>query len=189
MEFGTARQYDNTDLFFQEGWLYDDHLFPSKLDDEDDQYKEEDKFVLGAHGGSERVEMGELGPGHYHRHDHVSDDNCEGCAEVYTCSSPLCGCCGDGLKNEDDLEMVRSSTSTVYGRYQIIDDQTEILDDIAHDGFQLKQRGDVILDSDLPMDLSQRDDHLEQSVVEKELQMLSSFDTDADAAPVSSKYF
>eukprot|EP00267_Zea_mays_P046458 XP_020398836.2 COP9 signalosome complex subunit 5a-like [Zea mays] len=43
MEFGTARQYDTTDLFFQEDWLYDDHLFPSKLDDEDDERKE-DKF-------------------------------------------------------------------------------------------------------------------------------------------------
>ncbi|TVU02374.1 hypothetical protein EJB05_52159 [Eragrostis curvula] len=185
MEFGTARQYDNTDLFFQEGWLYDDHLFPSKLDDEDDEYKEEDKFVLGAHGGSEQVEMGKLGAGHYHRHDHVGSDNCEGCAEVYTCSSPLCGCCGGALKNEDDLEMVRSSSSTVYGRYQIMDDQTEILDDCAHDGFELKQSGDVLLECDLPRDPARGDDCLEPSVVEKELQMLSSFDTDADADPVS----
>ncbi|KAK3165874.1 hypothetical protein QOZ80_1AG0038830 [Eleusine coracana subsp. coracana] len=187
MEFGTARQYDNTDLFFQEGWLYDDHLFPSKLDDGDHEYKEEDKFVLGAHGSSdsEQVEMGKLGAGHYHRHDHVGSDNCEGCAEVYTCSSPLCGCCGGGLKNEDDLEMVRSSSSTVYGRYQIIDDQTEILDDYVHDGFQLKQRGDVILECDMPRGPALEDDHLEQSVVEKELQMLSSFDTDADVDPVS----
>jgi hypothetical protein len=184
MEFGTARQYDNTDLFFQEGWLYDDHLFPSKLDDE---YKE-DKFVLGAHGGSEEVGMSKLGASHYHHHDHVGSENCEGCAEVYTCSSPLCGCCGGGLKNEDDLEMVRSSSSTVYGRYQIIDDQTEILDDCAHDVFQLKQSGDVILHCDLPRDPARGDDNLEQSVVEKELQMLSSFDTDFDVDPISSKY-
>jgi hypothetical protein len=187
MEFGTARQYDNTDLFFQEGWLYDDHLFPSKLDDEDDEYKE-DKFVLGAHGGSEEVGMSKLGASHYHHHDHVGSENCEGCAEVYTCSSPLCGCCGGGLKNEDDLEMVRSSSSTVYGRYQIIDDQTEILDDCAHDVFQLKQSGDVILHCALPRDPARGDDNLEQSVVEKELQMLSSFDTDFDVDPISSKY-
>jgi hypothetical protein len=187
MEFGTARQYDNTDLFFQEGWLYDDHLFPSKLDDEDDEYKE-DKFVLGAHGGSEEVGMSKLGAGHYHHHDHVGSENCEGCTEVYTCSSPLCGCCGGGLKNEDDLEMVRSSSSTVYGRYQIIDDQTEILDDCVHDVFQLKQSGDVILHCDLPRDTARGDDNLEQSVVEKELQMLSSFDADFGVDPISSKY-
>ncbi|GJN17263.1 hypothetical protein PR202_gb04318 [Eleusine coracana subsp. coracana] len=187
MEFGTARQYDNTDLFFQEGWLYDDHLFPSKLDDGDHEYKEEDKFVLGAHGSSDsdQVEMGKLGAGHYHRHDHVGSDNCEGCAEVYTCSSPLCGCCGGGLKNGDDLEMVRSSTSTLYERYQIIDDQTEIQDDCAHDGFQLKQPEDVILECGLLRGPALEDDRLEQSVVEKELQMLSSFDTDADVDPVS----
>uniref|UniRef100_A0A0A9D9L3 Uncharacterized protein n=1 Tax=Arundo donax TaxID=35708 RepID=A0A0A9D9L3_ARUDO len=185
MEFGTARQYDTTDLFFQEGWLYDDHLFPSQLDDEDGEDKEEDKFVLGTHDGSGRVEMGKLGAGHYHRHEHVGNDNCEGCAEVYTCSSPLCGCCGGGLKNEDEVEAVRSSSSTVYGRYQIMDDQTEILDDCAQDGLQLKQRGNVVLECDLPRDPGRGGDHIELSVVEKELQMLSSFDTDAYAEAVA----
>jgi hypothetical protein len=184
MEFGTARQYDTTDLFFQEGWLYDDHLFPSKLDDEDDEGKEEDKFVLGAHDGSEQVEIGKLGAGHSHRHEHIGSDRCEGCAEVYTCSSPLCGCCGGGLKI-DGLEVARSSSSTVYGRYQIMDDQTEILDDCAQDGFQFKQSGDVALECDMSRDPGQGDDDSELSVVEKELQMLSSFDNDA----VASKYF
>jgi hypothetical protein len=74
MEFGTARQYDTTDLFFQEDWLYDDHLFPSKLDDEDDERKE-DKFVLDAHGGaSAQTEIGKLGAGHNHRHEHIGGD-------------------------------------------------------------------------------------------------------------------
>lgn len=184
MEFGTARQYDTTDLFFQEDWLYDDHLFPSKLDDEDDEGKEEDKFVLGVHGGSEQVEIGKLGAGHNHRHEHIGGDRCEGCAEVYTCSSPLCGCCGGVLKN-DGLEAARSSSSTVYGRYQIMDDQTEILDDCAQDGFQLKQSGDIMFECDMSRDTGRGDYESELSVVEKELQMLSSFDTDA----VASKYF
>ncbi|KAG2601695.1 hypothetical protein PVAP13_5KG605800 [Panicum virgatum] len=180
MEFGTARQYDSTDLFFQEGWLYDDHLFPSKLDDEDDEGKEEDKFVLGVHDGSELIGIGKLGAGHSHRHEHIGSDRCEGCAEVYTCSSPLCGCCGGGLKI-DGLEVARSSSSTVYGRYQIMDDQTEILDDCAQDGFQFKQSGDVVLECDMPRDPGRGDDDSELSVVEKELQMLSSFDNDAVA--------
>lgn len=184
MEFGTARQYDTTDLFFQEGWLYDDHLFPSNLDDEDDEGKEEDKFVLGAHDGSESAEIGKLGAGHNHRHEHIGGDRCEGCAEVYTCSSPLCGCCGEGLKI-DGLEVARSSSSAVYGRYLIMDDQTEILDDCAQDGFELKQSGDVVFECDMPRDPGRGDDDSELSVVEKELQMLSSFDTDA----VASKYF
>ncbi|CAO2166913.1 unnamed protein product [Urochloa humidicola] len=177
MEFGTARQYDTTDLFFQEDWLYDDHLFPSKLDDEEDESKEEDKFVLGAHDGSERVEIGKLGPGH--RHEHIGGYLCEGCAEVYTCSSPLCGCCGGGLKI-DGLEVGRNSSSTVYGRYQIMDDQTEILDDCAQDGFQLQHSGDVF-ECDMPTDPERGEDDSELSVMEKELQMLSSFDTDAVA--------
>ncbi|OEL13417.1 Dual specificity protein kinase pom1 [Dichanthelium oligosanthes] len=181
LEFGTARQYDTTDLFFQEGWLYDDHLFPSKLlDDEDDEGREEDKFVLGAHDASERVEIGKHGAGHNHRHEHIGGDRCEGCAEVYTCSSPLCGCCGGGLKI-DGLEVARSSSSTVYGRYQIMDDQTEILGDCAQDGFQLKQSGDAVFRCDMPRDPGRGDDDSELSVVEKELQMLSSFDTDAVA--------
>ncbi|OQU87796.1 hypothetical protein SORBI_3003G345200 [Sorghum bicolor] len=178
MEFGTARQYDTTDLFFQEDWLYDDHLFPSKLDDEDDEGKEEDKFVLDAHDGSEQVEIGKLGAGHNHRHEHIGGDRCEGCAEVYICSSPLCGCCGGGLKN-DELDVARSSSSTVYGRYQIMDDQTEILDDCAQDGFQLKQSGDIMFECGMPRDPGRGDDDSELSVMEKELEMLSSFDTDA----------
>lgn len=177
MEFGTARQYDATDLFFQEDWLYGDHLFPRKLDDEDDEGEEEDKFVLGAQDGSDRAEMGRPGA-HSHRHEHIGGDHCEGCAEVYTCSSPLCGCCGGGLKN-DGPEVARSSGSTVYGRYQIMDDQTEILDDCGQDEFQLKQSGDVVFGCDMPRDTGRGDDDLELSVVEKELQMLSSFDTDA----------
>lgn len=184
MEFGTARQYDTTDLFFQEDWLYDDHLFPSKLDDEDDEGKEEDKFVLDAHDDSEQVEIGKLGAGHNHRHEHIGGDRCEGCSEVYTCSSPLCGCCGGGLKS-DELDVARSSSSTVYGRYQIMDDQTEILDDCAQDGFQLKQSGDILFECSMPRDSGRGDDDSELTVVEKELQMLSSFDTDA----VASKYF
>ncbi|AQK99825.1 hypothetical protein ZEAMMB73_Zm00001d012540 [Zea mays] len=178
MEFGTARQYDTTDLFFQEDWLYDDHLFPSKLDDEDDERKE-DKFVLDAHGGaSAQTEIGKLGAGHNHRHEHISGDRCEGCAEVYTCSSPLCGCCGEGLKN-DGLDVARSSSSTVYGRYQIMDDRTEIMDDCAQDGFQLKQSGDIMFECGMQRDPGRGDDDSDLSVVEKELQMLSSFDTDA----------
>uniref|UniRef100_A0A0D9V7G0 Protein kinase domain-containing protein n=1 Tax=Leersia perrieri TaxID=77586 RepID=A0A0D9V7G0_9ORYZ len=180
MEFGTARQYDSTDFFFQEGWLYDDHFFHSKpeLDDNNGEDREEDKFVLG---GSGRIEMGVLSAGDNHRHEHVGDDDCEGCAEVYTCSSPLCGCCGDRLKSEEGLEVVKESSSTVYGRYQIIDDQTEILDECGMDGFQFKQPGDVVLECHLPRDSGEGDERSELSVVEKELQMLSSFGTGAAA--------
>ncbi|XP_015688254.1 uncharacterized protein LOC102718785 isoform X2 [Oryza brachyantha] len=183
MEFGTARQYDATDFFFQEGWLYDDHLFHSKpeLDNNNGEDKEEDKFVLGVHDGSGSIEMGVLSAGDDHRHEHVGDVGCEGCAEVYTCSSPLCGCCGVGLKNEEGLEVIKDPSSTVYGRYQIIDDQTEILDECGMDGLQLKHPGDAVLECHLPRDSGEGDERSEPSVVEKELQMLSSFGTSADA--------
>ncbi|KAG8078390.1 hypothetical protein GUJ93_ZPchr0007g4378 [Zizania palustris] len=183
MEFGTARQYDATDLFFQEGWLYDDHLFPSKpeLHGDDGEDKEEDKFVLGVHSGSGRIEMGVLSAGDDHRHEHVGNDGCEGCADVYTCSSPLCGCCGDGLKSEEGLEMIKDSSSPVYGRYQITDDQTEILDECGMDGFQLKHPGDVMLECDLHTYSGGGEERSKPSVMEKEVQMLSSFGTAADA--------
>lgn len=178
MEFGTARQYDTTDLFFQEGWLYDDHIFHTKPGDRD---KEEDKFVLGAQGGSGPAETFVLGPGDYCRHEHAGNDGCEGCAEVYTCSSPLCGCCDGALKNDEELEVLRNSSSAVYGRYKIMDDQTEILDECGPDVFQMKQSGDDVLECGLPTNSGQVDDRMELNVVEKELQMLSSFDTYADA--------
>ena len=66
-----------------------------------------------------------------------------------------------------------------------MDDQTEILDDCAQDGFQLKQSGGIMFECGMPRDPRRGDDDSELSVVEKELQMLSSFDTDA----VVSKYF
>ncbi|CAM0882976.1 unnamed protein product [Alopecurus aequalis] len=182
MEFGTARQYDTSDLFFQEGWLYDDHVFHTKLND-DSRDKEEDKFVLGAHGGSGRMENSVLTAGDDRRHEHAGNDGCEGCAEVYTCSSPLCGCCGGGLKEVEveGLEAVRNSSSAVYGRYKIMDDQTEILDERGLDVFQLKQSGGAVLQCDLPRESGQGDEGVELNVVERELQMLSSFDTYAHA--------
>uniref|UniRef100_A0ACD5VSE3 Uncharacterized protein n=1 Tax=Avena sativa TaxID=4498 RepID=A0ACD5VSE3_AVESA len=180
MEFGTARQYDTSDLFFQEGWLYDDHLFHTKLDNAG-RDKEEDKFVLGAHGGSGRTETFVLNAGDDRRHEHAGNDGCEGCAEVYTCSSPLCSCCRGELKDMEGLEVVRNSSSAVYGRYQIMDDQTEVLDECGLDVFQLKQSEDAVLECDLPRDSVHRDDRLELNVVERELQMLSSFDTPDDA--------
>ena len=186
MEFGTARQYDTSDLFFQEGWLYDDHVFHTKLDDDGRDNKEEDKFVLGAHGGSGRIEKFVLNAGEDRRHEHAGNDVCEGCAEVYTCSSPLCGCCGGGLKDVEGLQAARNSSSAVYGRYKIMDDQTEILDECGLDVFQLKQNGDSVLECDLPRECGQGDERVELNVVERELQMLSSFDTYADIA--ASKY-
>ncbi|XP_047057953.1 DYRK-family kinase pom1-like [Lolium rigidum] len=176
MEFGTARQYDTSDIFFQEGWLYDDHIFHTKLDD-DGRDKEEDKFVLGAHGGSGRTETFDLTAGGDRRHEHAGTDGCEGCAEVYICSSPLCGCC----KDVEGLEAVRNSSSAVYGRYKIMDDQTEVLDECGLDVFQLKQSEDAVLECDLPRDSGQGDENVELNVVERELRMLSSFDTCADA--------
>lgn len=69
-----------------------------------------------------------------------------------------------------------------------MDDQTEILDECGPDVFQMKQSGDAVLECGLPTNSGQVDDRMELNVVEKELQMLSSFDTYADAEIPASKY-
>lgn len=64
-----------------------------------------------------------------------------------------------------------------------MDDQTEILDDCAQDAFQLKQSRDIMFECGMTRDPGRGYDDSGLSVVEKELQILSSFDT------VASKYF
>ncbi|XP_020114252.1 uncharacterized protein LOC109728290 isoform X2 [Ananas comosus] len=172
IEFGTARDYDN---FFNESWWYDDqphdpfHVNASS----DDGFCSEDKFVMSIEAEKKFgiQGIGGLG-GNEDSHEHVSDTGCEGCAENYSCSYPLCGCCSDGSKK------ARDPSSTVYGRYQIMDDHTETLDECGDDfGFQLKQVGahekDVVLEGKALHDVNQGD--------EKEFQMLNSFPHDVGA--------
>ncbi|KAJ6827046.1 uncharacterized protein M6B38_369140 [Iris pallida] len=56
--------------------------------------------------------------------------------EMCICSFPLCDCCG-GKSAERDKSL--SAGSAIYGRYQILDDETERLDECGDDGFRWKK--------------------------------------------------
>ncbi|PUZ65590.1 hypothetical protein GQ55_3G236800 [Panicum hallii var. hallii] len=175
-EFGTAREYDTTDPF-ADNWLYDNHLLHSKPDSEGSEG--EDKFIVGPDVSLQRSEMRELSDGCGHRHvhrDRIADS--DGCAEVNACSSPPCGCCY-GVKKNDEL--VRDSCSAVYGRYQIMDDHTELLDECVAEAFRFRLNAfdDA---SDSLVDFKKAEgDGLDLSALEKELQMLTPYLADADA--------
>ncbi|XP_066363045.1 serine/threonine-protein kinase ppk5-like isoform X2 [Miscanthus floridulus] len=171
VEFGTAREYDTTDPFFTDNWLYDNHLFHSKP--ESDGSEGEDKFIVGPDVSLQRSEVRELGDGCGRRHVH-GDCNADsyGCAEVNACSSSPCGCC----YNE---KLVRDSCSAVYGRYQIMDDM-EVLHECVAEAFRF--RLNVFDASDPLVDFKKgEDDGLDLSALEKELQMLTPYLADADA--------
>uniref|UniRef100_A0A0D9WHH8 Protein kinase domain-containing protein n=1 Tax=Leersia perrieri TaxID=77586 RepID=A0A0D9WHH8_9ORYZ len=170
MEFGTAREYDTTDLFFAENCLYDGNIFHGNSDG--DKGDEEDKFIVGADSSVAD------GGGVRQLHE-KSNADAEVCAEVYTCSSAPCSCCYGGGKDD---ELLRDSCSAVYGRYQIMDDQTEVLDECNADAFLFRRDGDVMIKGEQPMDFKGGDvDLLDLSTVEKELQMLSPYLAGADA--------
>ncbi|XP_072955125.1 uncharacterized protein [Typha angustifolia] len=169
VEFGTAREYINSD-FFNEGWWYDDKNDPFHLKKSSDNGCDGvDKFIMPVDSEERpgKPESCNLG--------------CEGCAEIFNCSSPLCDCCTGAKKVDDrkELEKVAASSSTVYGRYQIIDDHTETLDECGEDGFPFKrvdeQGGDVVFEGDLLLDGTRVD---EKKTLE-EFQMLNSYAADA----------
>ncbi|XP_062179882.1 uncharacterized protein LOC133884471 isoform X2 [Phragmites australis] len=176
MEFSTAREYDTTDLFFGKNWLYDDLLFHGKP--ERDCGEGDDKFIVGPDVSSRGSEMRELGDGGGRRHVH-RDGNADSdrCADVNTCS-----CCYGERKNCD--EFVRNYCSAVYGRYQIMDDQTELLDECVAETFRftLTEDGDAELKGNPLIDPRKGEDEgLDLSALEKELQMLSPYSADIDA--------
>ncbi|KAG0518454.1 hypothetical protein BDA96_09G177000 [Sorghum bicolor] len=175
MEFGTAREYDTTDPFFADNWLYDNHLFHSKP--ESDGSEGEDKFIVGPDVSLQRSEVRELGDGcgrgHVHRDCNADSD---GCTERNACSSSPWGCC----YNE---ELVRDSCSavSVYGRYQIMEDHMEGLDECVAEAFRFRLNAFVDA-GDLLVDFKKaEDDGLGLSALEKELQMLTPYLADADA--------
>ncbi|KAF8719519.1 hypothetical protein HU200_024245 [Digitaria exilis] len=177
MEFGTARQYDTTDPFFGDNLLYDNHLLDNKPDS--DSGEGEDKFIVGPDISLQRGEMRELGGGcgrsHVHR-DCMEDS--DGCAEVNVCSSPPCSCCHGEKKND---ELVRDSCSAVYGRYQIIDDHTEVLDECVAEAFRFRLNVFVAAGEPLADFKKGERNGLDLSALEKELQILSPYLTEGDA--------
>jgi hypothetical protein len=178
MEFGTAREYDTTDPFFGDNWFRDNHLLHSKP--ESDGSEGEDKFIVGPDVSLRRGEMRELGHScscmPVHR-DRIADS--DGCTEVNVRSSPPCGCCYREKKNDEEL--VRDSCSAVYGRYQIMDDHTEVLDECVAEAFRFRLNAFVGAGDPLVDVKKGEGDGMDLSALEKELQMLSPYLADADA--------
>lgn len=99
MEFGTAREYNNSSEFFNESsWWYDESLTGGTRGTDESK----DKFVTSTHSGMEFDKEG------------------AGSGAVDSCGSPLCDCCKGGGKKGNP-------NGAVYERYKIMDDSTEIL--------------------------------------------------------------
>ncbi|KAF6990571.1 hypothetical protein CFC21_007741 [Triticum aestivum] len=173
-EFGTAREYDTTDLFFGENWLYDDHLFhrEPEISGKSGDGDEEDKFIVDPN-------VGEIGDDRSRRHERS-----KGNAAAYT--KPPCSCCHGEMDHKNGREFVRDSWSAVYGRYQIMDDLTEVLDECGADAHQFRRNvnDDATLKGGPLVDSRSGDDQeFDLSALEKELQMLSPYlSEDANAA-------
>ncbi|RWV91130.1 hypothetical protein GW17_00046607, partial [Ensete ventricosum] len=131
-EFGTAREYNNYWYDDQYGGCHDD---PFLVRSDPGRSHSQDKFILSTDGKEQFEKRATFG---FAASDH-DDEGCEGCAEIYSCPFPICDCCR-GSKMHDNGEvadMIRSSSLAIYGRYQILDDHTEMLDECGGDEFQL----------------------------------------------------
>ncbi|XP_038980893.1 MAP kinase-interacting serine/threonine-protein kinase mnk-1-like isoform X2 [Phoenix dactylifera] len=186
-EFGTAREYDESNLFDvpfwdddrYEGYLNDPYIV--KMSPSPGGCQTEDKFIMSM-DAEERLgkqEIFDFCAGDEHG-DGVGA-SCLGCSEIYKCSSPLCDCCSE-LRERYDVNVVGNSSLTIHGRYQIFDDYAERLDECGEeDGLQLKcvdmRPEDVVLEGDLLQDVNevQKKKILEFGLVEKESHMCNSY--------------
>ncbi|XP_047044369.1 uncharacterized protein LOC124648697 [Lolium rigidum] len=181
VDFRSAREYDTADLFFGDNWLHADrplHREPPPGSATSGDGDEEDKFIVGPGAGSRRSETRDDGG---RRHARSKDDaGSAGCAEVYT--SPPCRCC-HGETEKDGLESASDSWSAVYGRYQIMDDLTEVLDECGTDALHFRRNdGAALKGAPLVDSRTGGDQEFDLSALEKELQMLSPYlGEDADA--------
>ncbi|KAL6841289.1 hypothetical protein ACP4OV_028807 [Aristida adscensionis] len=177
MDFGTARDYDTTDPFFCNNWLYEYPPFHENPDS--DGGEGVDKFVVGHDASSWWSKTREYGDVGGRRHLHGDGNACsDRRAEVSTCS----GCCYRERKN--DGQLARDPCTAVYGRYQIRDDQTEVLDECVAEAFRFRLNADD--DSELKglplFDFKKGEDEGSNLIsLEKELQMLSPYLVDVQA--------
>ncbi|KAG6474953.1 hypothetical protein ZIOFF_064170 [Zingiber officinale] len=175
--FGTAREYNNYWYDDQLGGYYNNPFF---VQNDSGQLHMEDKFIMSGQGKELFVKQTQdrfdvVANDHRHEHDNV---NCEGCVDIYNCPFPICDCCrGSKLHESGDVaEMVRSSSFAIYGRYQILDDQMEKLDEYEGNEFQFKGVRDlpdsIVLEHDLFHDKSQIEgkECLESDSAEEKLQ-------------------
>ncbi|CAL9051562.1 unnamed protein product [Musa banksii] len=175
-EFGTAREYNNYWYDDQYGGCHND---PFLVMSDPGRSHSQDKFILSTEGKEQFKKRATFG---FASSDH-DDEGCEGCVEIYSCPFPICDCCR-GSKMHDNGEvadMIRSSSSAIYGRYQILDDHTEMLDECGGDEFQsirVNERPETVLEHDFFHNGNPVEDKecSESGLPDKELQM---FDNNA----------
>ncbi|WOL04815.1 Calcium-dependent protein kinase 13 [Canna indica] len=180
-EFGTARDYNNYWYDDQYGGYRNDPLRSNS-----GGLHSEDKFIMSAEGEEQFGKRESLDfADDYHHHEH-DDVGCEGCNDIYSSPFPICDCCrGAKMDNNGEAaQMIRNSSSAVYGRYQIMDDQTERLDEYGEDESPLRryeQNEAAIKKDNFFHDRSrtQEKESPELGLAEKELQMID--DNAADA--------
>ncbi|XP_042406790.1 cyclin-dependent kinase G-1-like isoform X1 [Zingiber officinale] len=158
--FGTAREYNNYWYDDQLGGYYDNPFF---VQNDSERLHMEDKFIMSREEknlfeNETHDTFDVLANDHRHEHDDV---DCQGCANIYNCPFPICNCC-NGSKNCESgevAEMVRSTSFAIYGRYQVLDDQTERLDECGENQFNFIRKHDhpdtIVLEHDLFHDKSQ----------------------------------
>ncbi|WOL06329.1 hypothetical protein Cni_G15061 [Canna indica] len=110
-EFGTAREYNN--------YWYDDQYGgdPFLARNVSGQLHSEDKFIMCTEA-KEQFKRERFANDHRHEHDCVG---CEGRPEMYNGSFPICDCCcGSNMHDKREVaKMIESSSTAIYGRYQI----------------------------------------------------------------------
>ncbi|RRT35667.1 hypothetical protein B296_00057574 [Ensete ventricosum] len=176
-EFGTAREYNSYWFDDQYGGSRNDLFF---VRTDSGRLRSEDKFIMSTEGEEQLRKRNNLDfSANDHRYEH-DDDGCEGCAEIYSSPFPICDCCRVSKMhdNDDVAEMIRSSSSAIYGRYQILDDQTERLDEFGEDEFQLRRVSEQTVTTVSESDLfhhkirPEEKESPELGLPEKELQIL-----------------
>ncbi|KAG0465054.1 hypothetical protein HPP92_019218 [Vanilla planifolia] len=170
-EFGTAREY-NDPSFGESNWYGDQnegyYSEPYLLPANSCGCQSEDKFVMSV--VAEERFLNQEGNGF----DYVGKPEIgEGSSGVYGCAFPLCDCC----KGNGGMGSSLNPSSSIYGRYQILDDETEMLDEYEEDGAQLKlvdeHTGALPWRSDLGvLDQGKEDKYLESLSVEKNIHLL-----------------
>lgn len=160
-DFGTAREYNNHWYDDQIGEYWDMFFVQTYSG----QLHSEDKFIMSAEGKDqfekqERFDFGE--DEDRHKHDHIGG---KGTVDIYNYPFQIRDCCSGSKihENEEVAEMIRSSSFAIYGRYQILDDQTERLDECGENEFCLRriceQPDAIILESDIAEEKLQALDH------------------------------
>ncbi|PKA49906.1 Serine/threonine-protein kinase AFC3 [Apostasia shenzhenica] len=177
-EFATARGYHEHNLFADTGWYGDEYagyfndadLLPANSSG----WQSEDKFVMSIEAEESFMKQ-ETNSWDYG----MKPDNrvCLASDDVYGCSFPLCDCC---KRHAGEKIKALNPSSSIYGKYRIMDDETERLEECEEDGAQLKLVDEITGTSPLVSNSAnlcqeKEDKVLDSRQVEKNMDEISTF--------------